>query len=332
MDSLTQIALGIAVAEVVAGKVLKNRTFLYGAVLGTLPDLDVLAGRFLSPVDAAAIHRGISHSILLFAVGTPLLAYGITQWEKQRIGFKQAAVMVFLCLFTHSLLDVFTTWGTQVFWPLPERLAWKTIFVIDPLYTLPLLVALFFVWKNKATAQRRFWVKRGLWWSSCYLLLTVGLKLYSLHQFEKALQAQGLDYSELIVKPTPLNTILWQANVKTVGGDYLLADYSLLDSQPITFTTYRTHPELEQQLAQVADFKKLQVISEGWYLVTEKNGRLYYNDLRFGLLDTNPDNPVFVFSYEFVPSKNGLQAVEVVKEKRDGKKLIYKILKRIKGN
>ena len=42
MDSLTQIVLGIATAELVAGKKLQNKTFLYGAMLGTIPDLDIV--------------------------------------------------------------------------------------------------------------------------------------------------------------------------------------------------------------------------------------------------------------------------------------------------
>jgi inner membrane protein len=66
MDSFTQIALGIAIAEVCAGKKLKNKTVLYGSILGTIPDLDVVVGLFLNPVDAVLIHRGISHSIFLF--------------------------------------------------------------------------------------------------------------------------------------------------------------------------------------------------------------------------------------------------------------------------
>ncbi len=154
MDSLTQIALGIAVAEVCAGKTLGNRTFLYGAVLGTLPDLDVLVGKFLNPVDGVMIHRGISHSLALFVVLAPLLGYLIAIIERQRIRIFSAITMVFWCLFTHVALDMFTSWGTQLFWPLPDRIAFKTIFVVDPLYTIPLAVALVLVWRSKTNVLR----------------------------------------------------------------------------------------------------------------------------------------------------------------------------------
>ncbi|MBP8726305.1 MAG: metal-dependent hydrolase [Saprospiraceae bacterium] len=73
MDSLTQIVLGAACGEAVAGKKLGNRAMIWGAVGGTIPDLDVLSNWFLDPLDAMMFHRGPMHS-LLFASILPLLA------------------------------------------------------------------------------------------------------------------------------------------------------------------------------------------------------------------------------------------------------------------
>ena len=66
MDSVTQIVLGAAVANEVLGKKLGNKAILYGAILGTIPDLDVVVGKFLDPLTATDIHRGFSHSTLFF--------------------------------------------------------------------------------------------------------------------------------------------------------------------------------------------------------------------------------------------------------------------------
>lgn len=331
MDSLTQIVLGIAVAEVCAGKELKNRTFLYGAILGTLPDLDVVVGSFMNDVDGVNIHRGISHSLFLFLILSPIFGWLISKIEKNKISVKKASWMAFWGLFTHVLLDMFTSWGTQVLWPLEIRFAFKTIFVIDPLYTIPLLIALIFVWRKKDALLRMKYVKRGLIISSSYLVLTVIMKLYALNQFEKALAQQGISYSEIIVKPTAFNIILWNANVATADA-YLLGDFSLFDSQPISFKSYSKNETLELRLEENPDFKKLQKISEGWYLISEKENNLYFNDLRFGLLNDNPINPQFAFSYQFIKTDKGLIAVEVEKERRDGKALLGKIFKRLKGN
>ena len=41
MDSVTQITLGAAVGEAVLGRKIGGRAMLWGAIAGTLPDLDV---------------------------------------------------------------------------------------------------------------------------------------------------------------------------------------------------------------------------------------------------------------------------------------------------
>ena len=79
-------------------------------------------------------------------------------------------------------------------------------------------------------------------------------------------------------------------------------------------------------------FEKLKKASEGWYIISQKNKSLYFNDLRFGLLNDNPQNPQFAFSYQFVSNDSGLHAIEVPKSKRDGKRLLQKIFTRLKGN
>ena len=79
MDSLSQIVLGAAVGEVLLGKKIGNRALVLGAIGGTIPDLDVIANPFLSPMQALDFHRGISHS-LLFSLVAPLIFGGICYW------------------------------------------------------------------------------------------------------------------------------------------------------------------------------------------------------------------------------------------------------------
>lgn len=331
MDSLTQIALGIVTAELCAGDKLQRKTYLYGAILGTIPDLDVVVGLFLNPVDGVAIHRGISHSLLFFVLLSPILGWVIAHIENRKLNFKHATLLVFCCLVTHVLLDLFTSWGTQIFWPLPYRIAFKTIFVIDPLYTLPLLTCLIIAFKKRVFSSRKKYVLLGIYISSSYLILTCGIKLHALKKFESALEQQQISYDNIIVKPTAFNSILWNANVAT-RDTYLLADYSLFDSQSVTFTKYAKNNSLSEQLAGNPDFEKLKNISEGWFIVTMENGYFYFNDLRFGLLNADPENPQFAFSYVFKEVNGMLKAYEVPKQKRDGKALMSRILNRIKGN
>ena len=332
MDSFTQVLLGIATAELCAGKKLQRKTFLYGAILGTLPDLDVVIGQFMNPVEGVAIHRGLSHSILFFLLLSPILGGLITKVERDKISFASATKMVFWCLLTHVLLDLFTSWGTQIFWPLPDRIALKTIFVIDPLYTIPLLIFLILAWRKKDDfISRKKYVLIGVYLSSFYLLITCSLKLYALHQFDKALKTQNIIYDDLIVKPTAFNCILWNANIATKEA-YFLGDYSLLDTKSISFKKYPKNNTLAQQLAGNSDFEKLKVISEGWFIVTKSENQFYFNDLRFGLLTSDSNNTQFAFSYVFKDENGVLKAYEVPKKKRDGMVLMKGIFKRLKGN
>lgn len=332
MDSFTQVLLGIATAELCAGKKLQRKTFLYGAILGTLPDLDVVIGQFMNPVDGVAIHRGMSHSILFFLLLSPFLGWLITKIERDKVNLGLATKMVFWCLLTHVLLDLFTSWGTQIFWPLQDRIALKTIFVIDPLYTIALLTCLILAWRKKDDfLSRKKYVVMGIYLSSFYLLITCSLKLYALQQFDKALKTQNIAYEDLIVKPTAFNCILWNANVATKDA-YFLADYSVLDTQTISFKKYSKNNQLTQQLAGNSDFEKLKKISEGWFIVTKNENQFYFNDLRFGLLTSNSQKTQFAFSYVFKEENGVLKAHEVPKEKRDGMALMKNIFKRLKGN
>ena len=321
MDSLTQIALGIATADLCAGKQLGRKTFVYGAILGTLPDLDVVVGMLLEPVDAVAIHRGFSHSLVFFLLLSPVAGQVIAKIENGKISFRSAYFMVLCCLATHVLLDIFTSWGTQVFWPLPYKLALKTIFVIDTLYTIPLVISLIIAYRKPKAIARRKYVTRGLYISSAYLVLTSCLKLYSTQQFKNALAMQNVDYKELIVKPTAFNCIVWNANV-ALDDAYLLGDFSIFDTKPIRFDIYHKNNDLASRLDGNKDFETLKKVSEGWYIITKDNDNYYFNDLRFGLLNADPANPQFAFSYVFKDNNGKLKACEVAKQKRDGKVLL----------
>jgi len=332
MDSLTQIILGAAVGEAVLGKKVGNKAMLYGAIAGTIPDLDVLATHFTDTVTAIAIHRGFTHSILFAILFAPVCGWLVSRYEAYK-DFKGWSWLFFWAFFTHPILDAFTTWGTQLFWPFEIRLAFQNIFVIDPLYTLPFLVFLILALRQKRTAPKRaFYNKMGLVVSSCYLVVTLFLKWNATTQFKDALKNQNIAYLQIDTRPAPLNTILWSANIETENA-FLLADYSPLDTKPITFQSYPKNHELLGDLAQKENVQRMITISENWYTITQKNKVLYYNDLRFGLLSAEPQSQNFVFQYEMqVDTSGNVTFVETEKDTRDGKKLLTALWERLKGN
>ncbi|MEM9023767.1 MAG: metal-dependent hydrolase [Bacteroidota bacterium] len=332
MDSLTQIVLGAAVGEAVLGKKVGNKAMLYGAIAGTIPDLDVLTSHVTDSVTALSLHRGFTHSIVFSVAFAPAFGWLVARYERLK-DVRAWSWLFFWAFLTHPLLDAHTTWGTQLFWPFEVRLAFKTIFVIDPLYTLPFLACLLLAMVKKRTNPRRqFYNKMGLWLSSSYLVATFLLKGLAYRQFEVALQEQGISYAQLDTRPSPLNTILWSANVDADSA-YLLANYSFFDTRPITFTAYPKNHHLLGDLAHNVRVQQMIAITEGWYIVRQKEGKLYFSDLRFGLISLEPNAQDFAFNYQVVTdSVNQVEFVEVPKDRGDAQKLLGELWDRVKGN
>ena len=215
MDTLTQAALGAAVGGAVLGRRLGRKAVVIGAVLGTLPDLDV----FIDYGDAVANytqHRGFTHSLfMLTGLGT-LLALIADRFAPARdIALRHWWAFFVLCLVTHPLLDALTTYGTQLWWPLDVRpSAWPIIFIIDPLYSLPLLAG---IGVAMVTGNGRRGPAWGLALSSAYLLFAMGAKMLVEHRLEPVLAEQGLQDTPRLVQPTPFNTLLWRVTV--IDGD-----------------------------------------------------------------------------------------------------------------
>ena len=331
MDSLTQIVLGAAVGEAVLGKKVGNKAMLYGAIAGTIPDFDTFASHFTDTVTALEIHRGFTHSIVFSVVFAPIFGWLVSRWEKTA-SWKNWSWLFFWGFLTHPLLDAHTTWGTQLFWPLDLRLAYKNIFVIDPLYTLPFLVFVILAMRKKRTSPKRRKLNNlGLIISSAYMLLTLILKGITYQKFTDALQQQNIQYSEIETKPSPFNTILWTANVDTKDA-YLIGHYSFFDAKPIHFTSYRKNHEWLEDLKDEENVQRLIKITKGWYTITKENEKLYLNDLRFGLLGFSPSAKNFTFSFQLEKKNGEVIITEKEKDTRDAKKLLSELWERILGN
>lgn len=333
MDSLTQIVLGAAVGEAALGKKVGNKAMLYGAIAGTIPDLDILATPFTDPLTAIEIHRGFTHSILFSILFAPLFGYLVSKLERKGPAtFKEWSWLFFLALITHPMLDALTTWGTKLFWPNQYPVAVESIFVIDPLYTVPFLICVIIAMFYKRDDKKRRYINYfGLGISTFYLVLTFGVKCYATQQVTAALNEQKIGYSALKVKPSPLNTILWTTNVMADDVVYL-GDYSLFDSQPITFHAIPTNHHLLGDLINDKDVKRLITITENWYVITSDNGKLYLNDLRFGTLNYDYANPQFSFSYELVEQDGKITIVENRKTPREAGQILNYLWTRIRGN
>ncbi|MFK7757307.1 MAG: metal-dependent hydrolase [Flavobacteriales bacterium] len=299
MDSLTQICLGAAVGEAYLGRKTGNKAILWGAILGTVPDLDVLFKPLFNYVGGLVMHRGLSHSMLFFILSSPIFAWVISKIHPGVATRKQWIWFSFWVMFTHAILDSFTSWGTQLWWPHPMRVAWNNIFVADLLYTLPLLICLIWLmFKRKDSAVRRNLNYWGLGISSLYMIITFGNKYLADCQFEESLAAQNIEFSDYSTRPTPLNSILWGAVVES-ETEFYLGYYSLLsDSTQIKWTEYPKNHNLMEPYTENSDWQKLARFTGGEYIVEDTGSdTLFIHDLRFGKMKMPNTPSEWVFTY-----------------------------------
>lgn len=308
MDSLTHIVLGAAVGQVVLGKEAGNKALLWGAIAGTLPDLDIIPGQFVDTVTRLELHRGFSHSLLFAITGAPLLGWMVSKINKKYdIAWYKWSYLFFWCIIGHIMLDNFTTWGTQVFYPFQYRIAWRTIFVIDPLYTLPFLIFMLLVFFGKDHRFRRRMAYIGLAVSSCYLLLGIVNKNIASRAVCEALINQNIKWTRYETFPSPFNIILWVTNVETDSGFYM-GYYSLLDKDNnIHFTYFTKNHYLTEGIEDNPELQRLIRLSKKWYKIVPAPDGIIYQDLRFSIVDY-PLTPQsrFAFSYliKKVPDSN----------------------------
>ncbi|MBN8212655.1 MAG: metal-dependent hydrolase [Xanthomonadales bacterium] len=295
MDSLSQIVLGGALVAAIAPASHRRAALLAGAALGTLPDLDSLplALLFDDPVMRMTWHRSVSHSLFVL----PFVA-AVIWWLYKRRGGRVAASPVrwFFAmqsaLITHPLLDAFTVYGTQLWWPLgvPPTM-WSSMFIIDPLYTLWLLIACSVAWvaRERIAAQRV--LIAGLALSTAYLGWSLAAKAMVERAAEDALAQIGLQDAPRFSVPMPFNTLLWRVVAMTPDG-YVEGERSLVADRGAM--RFRAQPSDVAALREVADYEavaRLRWFNHGFMKAQERDGTLILSDLRMGL------EPDYIFNF-----------------------------------
>lgn len=287
MDSITQLLLGSAVGEATMGRQVGRKATLWGAVCGTIPDLDVFVS-LGGPVHDFTYHRSFSHSLLVLALVTPLMVWLIRKIHPQYASYHARWYwMVYLCFATHVLLDCFTVYGTQIFWPIVTTpVSWGSIFIIDPLYTLPLLLAILVaLWSKEHTSRVWRFNLACLLASSMYLSWSVIAKLHVAILVEQTLQAQNIQHHKFDVISTPFNTLLWRVIVMDQNG-YYEGLYSLLDSNKEIQLRYRTsQTELLNRIPDHWPVNRLKWFTHGFYRVGLEANEVIMTDLRMGFND-----------------------------------------------
>ncbi len=314
MDSLTQVVLGAAVGEATLGRRAGRKAAVWGAVGGTIPDLDVLAQSFLDPVAQADFHRGFSHSFVFSLLVAPVLGWIIARiHRKEGLSIWPWAWLMFLALVTHPLLDIFTTWGTEFFWPFSNaKIALNSIFVVDPLYTFPFLLFLILALRLPRGHRRRAvfnWV--GIIWSCLYLGFGLVQKARARGEFNAQFAKQEIHVEQYMTRPTPLNTFLWGVVARDADGFWL--GYHSLPSglEGVHLVHYPADP-IPPELAADPRIETLLHITKGYLMVRPHPEGWLISDLRYMTTEFQLDGDEdFIFNYLFRKGADGDWDIEL---------------------
>ena len=301
MDSVTQAALGATVGGVVAGRTLGRKAFVIGAIAGTAPDLDIVARFFVDETTRLLTHRSATHSLILMPMLAALLAWRLPGWASRTrllraapLSSMQWFALLFWCFVTHILLDWCTIFGTQLWFPLTtEAYAFPVLFIIDPLYSAPLLIAV--AWglrrARTETGRRRVAVGglAGLAVSGLYLAFAVFAKSLAVAEVNAVFAARGVEARQQVTHNSPLNTVLWRT-VAVGDHGYWTADYSLAGCG-VHVKYVAAHPQREAFVAAAredGDLRNLLRFSGGFFYLRDLDGELVFTDLRYGEGDEHP--------------------------------------------
>jgi inner membrane protein len=301
MDSLSQIALGSAVAIGVMGRrTAAWKAAAWGAVAGTLPDLDVVIDHGDALLNMV-LHRAESHALLYLTLFAPLLAWVVSRIHGEAHLVRRWTLALWLVLITHPLLDAMTVYGTQLLLPFTNHpYGVGSMFIIDPAYTLPLVAGAVAALRLKDAVLGLRWNALGLVLSTAYLAWSVFAQGHIDQVARASLRAQGIAADGLLVTPAPLQTLLWR--VVALPDDpaspvFHEAYVSVFDgSRAPRWAAHNRGTALLAQHAQAEPVARLTAFTHGFVkAAATPDGQLRLTDLRMG------QEPHYVFSFDLGP-------------------------------
>lgn len=301
MDTITHIALGACIGDIMLGKKLGKRALLLGAIANSIPDIDFIATSWMNPANYLLAHRGFTHSFLFIIILSPFLALLAEYIHRpHNISLKKWTWFFAFQMLVHVFIDAFNVYGTGWFEPFNHyRVSFNTIFVADPFFSIWIgiaFVALLIL--PRRSKRRRAWSTFGLIFSSLYLLYCIFNKYEIDASVKKQFTAQHINAKKYFTTPTPFNDWLWYVvatNDTICATGYLSA---LHTNKPIHFQFFTKNDSLLQNVSNHEDLQRLLRFSQGFYTAEHWHDTLVFNDLRFGQIAgwQNP-NAHFVFHY-----------------------------------
>ena len=230
MDPVSQGVLGAAAAQAFARPRQVAVAGLLGALAGMAPDLDVLIRSREDPLLFLEYHRQFTHSLVFIPLGAAVCAAALFPLVRRRCRPRDAYLYCLLGYATHGLLDSCTSYGTQLYWPFSNhRVAWNNISIVDPLFTLPLLVLVGLAARRGRVALAR----AACAWGVLYLALGLLQRDRAEAAGRSVALARGHSPAAVEAKPAFASLLLWKTIYEYAGRYYV--DAVRVGTRPLHF-------------------------------------------------------------------------------------------------
>ena len=289
MDLLTQGLLGGVMALAGANRKEARSAAATGFAAALLADADVFIRASDDPLLNLEFHRHFSHSLIFIPIGALIAALLLWPLLRKRLEFKRIYGYALLGYATAGLLDACTSYGTHLLWPFVDtRIAWSIIAIIDPVFSLTLLIALILGFKYRKQLPARV----GLGLAGAYLLFGLWQHQNALQSATELAEQRGHPVQRIIVKPTIANLLLWRSVYQSNDRFYVDAIRLGLGADRIypgdsvrRFKLDRDRPDLDRESLLAGDIQRFSRLADG-YVINDPGRTNVLTDIRYSMLPT----------------------------------------------
>ena len=209
MDPVTQGIVATTAAQAYSKKHNLIIISFIGFLAGLAPDIDIFIRSDADPLLFLEYHRQFTHSLFFIPIGSLICAvtFYYVFAKKFNFSFKETYIYSTIGYATHGIIDSFTTYGTQLLWPFTdERFAWNTVSVIDPLFTIPVIILC--AWT--LIKNNKIYTFYAIIWMLIYQLTGFVQKDRAEDIIYEYAKLKGHDINEIEAKPSFANIIVWK--------------------------------------------------------------------------------------------------------------------------
>lgn len=323
MDTVTHALTGAALSDALFRRRLGPLATPFSLIVAALPDADMVTF-FFSPESAWAHHRGYTHSLFPMLVAAPIFGYAGYRASRRQGSWRLWTLLAILCLFSHTFLDIVTSWGTMPLLPFSRaRISWDMAPVLDVfMFSLTLAsfvanrllrwerkdvplnpVAFPVVHKHPTRTRVATWVTRvALVLAVLYFAVGFRQNRQAVSYARDELAGQGITATEVRALPVMFTYIAWQIAARTEDGTVYNGAYSSYAPKAIEFKRYDTLSRAEiRDILSTKDGDMFAWYSQNMFVASKDggsaDGKIRLADRRFwGLME--PQESRFAMNFE----------------------------------